>query len=153
MKVRVKEIMTRECKACDPSDSLASAAIRMWEADCGILPVIESGHVVGVITDRDICMALALKGCRPGESSVFEVMSGEVWSCAPETDVTVALALMGQRRVRRLPVLENGRLAGMLSINDVVNCAGENEALRQPILAALENLCAHRTLPAAPAVA
>lgn len=153
MKVRVKEIMTRECKACDPSDSLAAAAIRMWDADCGVLPVVESGHVVGVITDRDICMALALKGCRPGESAVFEVMSGEVWSCAPETDVAAALALMAKHRVRRLPVLENGRLAGMLSINDVVNCAGENEALRQPILTTFESLCAHRTLPAVPAMA
>jgi CBS domain-containing protein len=125
MKVLVKELMTRDCKACDPSDSLASAAMRMWDGDCGILPVIEAGKVVGVITDRDICMALALKGCRPNEQAVGEVMTAAVHTCSPQDDVVEALATMGRRRVRRLVVVEGGTLAGMLSMNDVVGCAGD----------------------------
>lgn len=149
MSVRVHELMTRECRACDASDSLGSAAIRMWEADCGILPVVEDGRVVAVITDRDICMALVLKGCRPDERNVAEVASGELFTCAPEEDLDEALATMGRKKVRRLPVLEKGRLVGMLSLNDVVTCAGENPTLREPILGALERICAHRTLPAA----
>lgn len=153
MNVKVNEVMTRECRACDPSDSLAAAALRMWEADCGILPVVDGGKVVAVITDRDICMALALKGCRPNERAVAEVASAGLWSCAPGDDVVAALSTMAHHRVRRLPVIEDGRLAGMLSMNDIVTCAGENEALRQPILSALEKICAHRTLPSVPAAA
>jgi len=153
MNVRVSEVMTRECKACDPSDSLAAAALRMWEADCGILPVVDGGKVVAVITDRDICMALALRGCRPNERTVAEVASAMLWSCAPGDDVVAALSTMAHHRVRRLPVLDEGRLAGMLSMNDIVTCAGENEAMRQPILSTLESICARRTLPSVPAAA
>ena len=148
MKVNVKDLMTTDVKACDPADSLASAAIRMWDGDCGILPVVDGGRVVGVITDRDISMSLALRAARPDERAVAEVSSGQLHSCSPEDDVLEALATMGRQRVRRLVVLDNGRLAGMLSMNDIVACAGENEALRKPILSAMEKICAHRTLPA-----
>lgn len=148
MRVQVKDLMTREVKSCDPDDSLASAAIRMWDNDCGILPVVDGGKVVGVITDRDICMSLALHGARPSERAVAEVTSGHLHGCSPEDDVVKALATMGKQRVRRLVVLEDGRLAGMLSMNDIVAYAGENEALRKPILAAMEQICAHRRLPA-----
>ncbi|MGE0639498.1 MAG: CBS domain-containing protein [Thermoanaerobaculia bacterium] len=149
MRVEVQELMTRNIRTCDRSESLASAAIRMWEADCGILPVVDDGRVVGVITDRDICMALVLEGVRATDRTVKEVSSGLLWSCAPNDDVVEALATMGRHRVRRLVVLEEGRLAGMLSMNDIVCCAGENTALRQPILATLESICAHRSLPVA----
>jgi CBS domain-containing protein len=149
MKVRVEELMTRECRACDPEESLATAALRMWDADCGILPVVEGGKVIGVLTDRDICMALALKGARPSERAVGEVSSRELWSCAPDDAVADVLAIMGRHRVRRLPVVEDGRLAGMLSLNDIVATASENAELRKPFLAALANICSHRNLPAA----
>jgi CBS domain-containing protein len=148
MNVEVKELMTREVKACDPSDNLATAAIRMWEGDCGILPIVDGGKVVGVITDRDICMALAFHDARPSERWVAEVSSGVVHGCAPGDDIVAALDTMGRQRVRRLVVLDEGRLVGLLSMNDIVECAGENEALRQPILDAIERICAHRSLPA-----
>jgi CBS domain-containing protein len=153
MNATVQEFMTHDVLACEPGDSLGLAAMRMWDADCGMLPVVGGGKVLGVITDRDICMALALHGARPGERLVAEVASGSVHGCTPQDDVTVALASMARHQVRRLVVLEDGRLAGVLSINDVIACAGENETLRQPILAALERICAHRSLPAPPALA
>jgi CBS domain-containing protein len=149
MNVLVEQLMTRSCRACDPDESLASAALRMWDADCGILPVVEGGKVIGVITDRDICMALALKGSRPNERAVGEVSSGTLWSCAPGDAVVDALATMGRHRVRRLPVVEGGRLVGMLSLNDVVATASESAELGRPFLAALSSICAHRDLPAA----
>ncbi len=149
MKVQVKQLMTAGVKACDPSDSLAAAAIRMWDGDCGILPVVDGGRVVGLITDRDICMALALTEARAGERAVSDVMSGAVYSCSPEDEVIEALGKMGRHKVRRLVVLEGERLAGMLSMNDIVSCLGEHEALRPAILLALERIGAHRTLPTA----
>ena len=147
MKVKVQELMTRECLACDPADSLATAALRMWEGDCGILPVVDHGRVVGVITDRDICMALTFMHRPASDCAVAEVASGELWSCAPGDDVVRALATMGRQRVRRLPVVEDGRLVGIIAINDLVACAGESPDLREPILTALESICAHRDLP------
>jgi CBS domain-containing protein len=153
MKTQVKELMTRDCRACDPSESLATAALRMWEADCGILPVVAGGRVRGAITDRDICMALALKDRRPSELAVGDVMSGELWTAEADDEVVAALATIARHKVRRLPVLEAGRLAGMLSMNDIVNCLGENPDLRQPILSTLESLSAHRTLPSVPEAA
>jgi CBS domain-containing protein len=147
MKVKVQDLMTRECLACDPADSLATAALRMWEGDCGVLPVVDRGRVVSMITDRDICMALAFLGRPACDCAVAEVASGELWSCAPGDDVVAALATMGHQGVRRLPVLDDGRLAGILAINDLVTCSGENPDLREPILTALERICAHRDLP------
>ena len=112
------------------AESLAAAALRMWETDCGALPIVDGAKVVGMITDRDISMALALKGCRADDCAVAEVASGDLYSCSPEDDVLEALAVMGRQQVHRLPVVEDGRLAGMLTMNDVVLCGGENERLR-----------------------
>lgn len=148
MRVTVQEIMTRDPKFCDPCDTLTAAARRMWDADCGILPIVQDGEVVGVITDRDICMALALTGeSRAHEREVAEVATRQLWTCSPQEEVTDALSTMARYRVRRLPVVEQGRLVGLLSVNDVIVCGGENHALRQPLLSALETICAHRSLP------
>ena len=105
MKVQVKELMTVDVRACDPCDSLAAAAIRMWSGDCGILPVVDGGRVVGVITDRDICMALALGEAGANERAVSDVMSGAIYGCSPEDEVIEALGKMGRKKVRRLVVL------------------------------------------------
>jgi signal-transduction protein with cAMP-binding, CBS, and nucleotidyltransferase domain len=149
MHVKVTEVMTRECAVCQPTDSLGEAAIRMWDNDCGMLPVVEDGVVSSVVTDRDICMGLALSGFRPDQCSVSLVASRHLFTCCPDDDLVEALATMGHKQVRRLPVVLDGRLVGILSLNDVLTCAGENESLRQPILEALESISAHRNLPVA----
>jgi len=155
--MKVKEIMTPDPVACSSRDNLATAAMRMWNRDCGVLPVVDHGRVQGVVTDRDICMALFLKGGRPSEITVAEVIHGKVHSCSPEDDVSGALALMRENGVRRLPVIEDGALRGMLSINDVVLTAGEAAAgdPQRPaypeLLATLQALCAHRPMATATA--
>jgi CBS domain-containing protein len=148
MRTQVKDMMTVAPATCRSDDDLAAAASRMWETDCGMLPVVDDGSLVGVITDRDICMGVALSGRRAPEIRVSEVASRGVWTCLPEDQVVDALAAMARHQVRRLPVLDNDRLVGVLAINDVVICAGEDPTLRQPILDALERICAHRSLPA-----
>ena len=80
--MKVKEIMTANAKACTPSNSLADAARLMWDNDCGILPVVtEGGKVIGLITDRDICMAAFTKGRNLSDIAVEDVISGTtfVW--------------------------------------------------------------------------
>ena len=117
----VEDLMTREVEACRPADSLADAAGVMWRRDCGAVPVVEGGAVAGIITDRDICMALATRRAYASEVSVGEVMSREVVSCTPEDDAEEALEVMRQRQLRRLPVVDgHGQLVGILSVADVL---------------------------------
>jgi CBS domain-containing protein len=126
--MKVKEVMKGNPKACSPTDSLADAAHFMWDYDCGIVPVVtDGGKVVGVVTDRDICMATAMKNRSPSNIALEDVLSGEVYSCTPDDDVIVALQTMRDRKVRRLPVLDDGCLTGMLSMNDIVRSAQDSK--------------------------
>jgi len=125
--MKVKEIMTANAKACTLTDNLADAARSMWHTDCGILPVVaEGGKVVGLITDRDICMAAAIQGRHLENIAIEDVTSGRVFSCKPDGDLQVALKTMQQNKVRRLPVVaDDGTLEGIVSINDIVVNAKE----------------------------
>jgi predicted transcriptional regulator len=98
------------------------AAELMWKANCGFLPVTESdGKVCGVITDRDICIALGTRNKVAGEVSVREVMSNKLYACSPEDEIHVALLSMREGRVRRLPVIDSDKKAvGVLSMDDVL---------------------------------
>ena len=109
-------------KAIWLTESLTDAARLMWENDCGVLPIIKDGRkVIGMITDRDICMAMAIRGQHPSAVSVEEVMTGQVYAVKPEDEVDQALQAMQEHKIRRLPVLNaEGELEGMLSMNDVV---------------------------------
>ena len=94
--MKVKEIMSANAKVCTLTDSLSSAASLMWENDCGILPVVaEGGKVVGLITDRDICMAANLNNRHLWNIAVEDVISGKVYACKPEDDVRSALKTRG----------------------------------------------------------
>jgi CBS domain-containing protein len=122
MSMKVREIMTRDVEACAGGTDLATAAGIMWRNDCGIVPVVEEPNrkVIGLITDRDICMACSTRNLRPSEITVEEVITGEVHACTETDDVKSVLRTMAERKVRRLPVLTNhGTLVGMLSISDV----------------------------------
>ncbi|OFW13983.1 MAG: hypothetical protein A3F70_08680 [Acidobacteria bacterium RIFCSPLOWO2_12_FULL_67_14] len=120
--MKVREIMTEAPLTCSPETSLAVAAHLMQEADYGTLPVLDArGMVVGIVTDRDICLALARTNRNAVNIAVHEVMTTKVVSARPGDEVRGALATMKVARVRRLPVRdESGRLQGMLSIEDIV---------------------------------
>ena len=123
--MKVREVMTQDAKGIWITESLADAAKAMWENDCGILPIFKDGRkVVGMITDRDICMATAIKDRNPSSISVEEVMSGAVYSAEPEEDLNQALTTMREHKIRSLPVLNlGGELAGILSLNDIFRMA------------------------------
>jgi CBS domain-containing protein len=119
--MKVKDLMTTDVKRCTPETNLAAAAKIMWEGDCGAVPVTdERDHVVGVITDRDICIAAATRPRTEGEIPVKDVLSKAAYTCQPSDDVRAALETMKTRKVRRLPVVEQGgRLVGIVSIHDI----------------------------------
>jgi len=147
--MKVKEIMHQEVHSCRPDTDLAMAAMQMWDGDFGVLPVVANGGtVVGMITDRDICMAAATKRCDPGEIRVEEVTTGQVYGCSPETEIHEALKIMQQRRVRRLPVMspDEGKLVGILSLNDVALKAqadAKADLSAQDVESTLKSICAH----------
>jgi CBS domain-containing protein len=125
--MKVAEVMTRNVQSCTPETNLAAAAMRMWDSDFGTLPVVDNdGKVIGMITDRDICIAAATKHQDIANIKVGDVPTGQVQSCTPETNVSDALKTFEQGRVRRLPVVdEHGNLKGVLSMNDIVLRAAE----------------------------
>jgi CBS domain-containing protein len=120
--MKVKDVMMETPYYCQPETNLGSATELMWNANCGFLPVVGGdGKVAGVITDRDICIALGTRGKLSGEITVGEVMVRKVFSCRPEEDIHRALEAMKDGRVRRLPVISaNGTLVGVVSMDDVV---------------------------------
>lgn len=149
--MKVKEIMTGDAKVCDLNASLADAAKTMWDNDCGMLPVLKDGkEIVGLITDRDICMAVAMRDRNPAGISVEEVITGAVYSVSPDDDVHQALETMQEHKVRRLPVVDlEGQLKGVLSMNDVTLHAEEQAGRKTPelsfsdVMKTYKVVCAH----------
>lgn len=120
--MKIHEIMSEPVVTCQPETTLAAAARMMREADYGTLPVVDAaGHVAGIITDRDICLALAGSARNPSRIAVHEVMTRRLVTVQTTDTIHTALATMKTARVRRLPVLDTfGHLKGILSIEDVV---------------------------------
>jgi CBS domain-containing protein len=155
--MKVKDVMNPDAKAIWITESLADAAKSMWVNDCGILPIIKDGRkVVGMISDRDICMGTAMKDSNPSGISVEEVMSGEVYEATPDEDVEKALQTMREHKVRRLPVINpEGELAGILSMNDIVLKAKDSKGNAQinyaDVVETYQAICQH-ALPITTAV-
>ena len=143
--MEVKDVMTKEPKTCTPDTTVAEAAHLMWEGDCGILPVVDDGELMGVVTDRDMYVALATRDALASQLRVGAVANRNVVTCEPDEDIHEALAKMKQARVRRLPVVGFGRtVVGILSMNDIVLTAGSNKAVRnQEVIETLQAICGH----------
>ena len=153
--MRVEQIMTRNVRTCRPGDSLSTAARIMWEGDCGCVPVVEEdedgARVVGMITDRDICMAGYTQGRLLSAIRVDSAMARQVRSCRPTDSIAEALNILQTQQVRRLPVVDNGdHLIGMLSLADAAREAvrehgrKEREVTDTRIGEVLEGICVPR---------
>lgn len=143
--MKIQDIMTRTVRTCGRSTNLADAAMIMWHNDCGVVPVVDpEGKVVGVITDRDICMATATRPLKAAEITVGDVMTGQLFTCRPEDSVRKALQTMAHHRVRRLAVVGgDGQLAGIVSMNDFAIHAGK-DLPATAIVDTLRSICTRR---------
>jgi CBS domain-containing protein len=128
--MNISQFMTKNVLTCHADDSLSRAAQLMWEHDCGCVPVVdEHGHVQGMITDRDICMAAFTQGKRLDEIPVASAMSREVLAASPGDDVDRVAELMSKRQVRRIPVVDGQhQLVGVLSLADLARALSDRKS-------------------------
>lgn len=150
--MKVRDVMTSDPTTCSPRESAAMALAHMWEDDCGIVPVVDDGRLVGIVTDRDLAMALLFEGARPTEIAIGTLPQNTIHTCSPEDDLLVALETMTEHRVRRLPVVEDGQLVGMVSLNDIaLESRASHGDFERPsygdVAKALRSICAHHKLP------
>jgi CBS-domain-containing membrane protein len=119
--MNVAQLMSRNVEFCRPEDTLADAAAKMWNGDIGCLPVVGGDErVVGIVTDRDLCMAAYTQGRPMQEVPVSVAMSRALYTCQPEDALIEAEETMRSNQVRRLPVLDaEGNLVGIISLADL----------------------------------
>jgi len=131
--MKVEDLMTRDVRTCRPEDDLAIAARIMWDYDCGCVPVIDGNRrVVGMITDRDVCMAAFTRGLPLHSITVAQAMSGIVQVCGPGDAITAAHATLRETQLRRLPVVaDDGTIVGILSVTDLARAAARQKATKR----------------------
>jgi len=112
--MKVRDLMTSEPATLSVDDTCAQAATKMREEDCGSIPITKEGRLVGIVTDRDITIRAVAAGKDPKTTKVSEIMSADPVTVGPDEDVDGASDIMAERQVRRLPVVEDGRLVGIL---------------------------------------
>ena len=123
--MNLKQIMTSPVISVEPDESVEVAARTLEHYNIGALPVCRSGRLYGVVTDRDLVIRCLAAGKDPSKTSVREVMTTRVISAKPDMDAAVAASLMARQKVRRLPVVENGLIRGMVSLGDLA-CTEQN---------------------------
>src|SRR5262245_5924517 len=128
--MNANDLMTREPRSVRTTDRLDAAARVLWEQDCGIVPVVDAANVlVGVVTDRDLCMASYTQGRPLNEIAVVGSLARQLLTCRHDDSLTNVLSAMQQAQVHRLPVVDaRGVLVGLVSINDVVRAAHQRPA-------------------------
>jgi len=136
----IADLMSRNVATCRDGDGLDVAARLMWDLDIGCVPVVDAGrHVVGILTDRDVCMATYTQGKAPQHIAAREAMAHEVYAVLPDDSLAEAEDIMRKRRVRRLPVIDlDGHLVGLISLDDLARESVRQQTRVQKDLTPLE---------------
>jgi CBS domain-containing protein len=125
--MKIKHVMTKDPTCCVPSDTAQRAARIMRDEDTGVVPIIEneqSRKVVGIVTDRDLCMNIVAEGRDPRTTQVHESMTTTVVGCSPQDSVDKATELMRENQIRRIPVIDDQhQLVGIVAMADIVSRA------------------------------
>jgi len=145
--MKVQDVMIHNVRFCNPDMNLAAVAEILWKAGCGTLPVVENNRVIGMITDRDISIALGTRNVRPSEAIVRDVSLPKLFYATAGEDIHIALQTMAAQKVRRLPVVDStGVLEGILCLDDIVLFAEEKGGLTYgDVVDTLKSICEHTT--------
>lgn len=131
--MNVADIMTSYVVTCDPEETLAEAAQKMESRDIGCCPVVEQDILVGVLTDRDIAVRSVAKGLDPNSRQVRDIMTLDIVTAEPSMSCEDACRLMSENQLRRLPVVENDRLIGIVSLADLAIDLEEEEMVAETL--------------------
>ncbi len=125
--MRVREIMTKDVATASLDSTLEDVASMMKEEDTGAIPVVDDGELAGIVTDRDIVIRCIAEGKDPSDTTVEEILTEELHTIEPDAVVEDAARIMSERQIRRLPVVEEGELVGVISLGDVAVNQGDTE--------------------------
>ncbi|HHV97079.1 MAG TPA: CBS domain-containing protein [Clostridiaceae bacterium] len=117
--MKVRDKMTKNIVSVTPDAAIVQVAQLMQKHNVGVIPVVEQGNLVGIVTDRDIVLRNIASGKDPKTTPVSSVMTTQVVAVTPDTDVNEVAYKMAENKVRRIPVVENNKLVGILSIGDI----------------------------------
>ena len=138
--MKIREVMTNRVVKIHPEESVSVAARTLQHYKIGALPVCGyDGALCGVVTDRDLVTRCVATGRSAGSTKVKDVMTGRVISVRPDMEASAAAHLMGREQVRRLPVIDDGKLCGVISVGDL---AGKEESSYEAA-EALEGICSN----------
>ncbi len=124
--MRIADIMTKDVQSVSASTDLQTVARHMRDLDVGVIPVVDGGQLLGIITDRDIVIRAIAAGTNPQQGTAGDHMSPDPSTVSPDDDVQRATEIMAREQIRRLLVVENGTLVGILSIGDVAVDTGRD---------------------------
>ncbi|HUA19531.1 MAG TPA: CBS domain-containing protein [Bryobacteraceae bacterium] len=144
--MKVRDVMVKDVKFCTPKTNLAEVAEIFWKAGVGALPVVEEGRVLGIVTDRDISIALGTRNAKAADVLVKDIVFPKVFYSQADDDIHVALGTLKAQKVRRLPVVdEKGALTGILCLDDIVLYAEEavGELTYADVVGAMQAICEH----------
>jgi CBS domain-containing protein len=132
--MQLRDVMTRDVKVIRPDAPIRDAARRMREIDVGPIPVCDGDRLVGLLTDRDITIRAVAEGRDPNTTCVRDVMTPDVACCFEDQDIEQAAALMEERQIRRLPVLNKAkRLVGIVSLGDLAMASPDVELIGETL--------------------
>jgi CBS domain-containing protein len=148
--MQIRKIMSTPPVTCREGDTLNRPAQLMWEHDCGVIPVTDGdGKLVGMITDRDICMAAYTQGRALPEIPVVDAMTTQVYSCRPDESIEAAEGLMRDNQIRRVPIVDDTRrLVGLVSLHDLARytaSVGETNGLNRDFVQTVAAICRPRS--------
>ncbi|MDQ3993896.1 MAG: CBS domain-containing protein [Actinomycetota bacterium] len=123
----IRDVMTSNPKTCEASTTVVDAAKVMAQEDVGPVPIVDGGRLVGIVTDRDLVVRVLAEGKDPSSTTVGDIASADLTTVTPDSDLQEALELMSASQVRRLPVVENGDLVGIVAQADVARAADEEQ--------------------------
>ncbi|NNE99858.1 MAG: CBS domain-containing protein [Pyrinomonadaceae bacterium] len=131
--MKVNNVMTKNVGFCRETDNLATAVGLMWQKDCGIVPILDTeDRVIGVITDRDVSIAVTTRNRAPSEISAAAMIIGKTITCSKNDSIKNVLKKMSKHQINRIPVVtKKGRLKGVISINDLLQMKKSKRFERQ----------------------
>jgi len=144
--MKVRDLMIQNVQSCEPQSNLAAVAEVLWTNSCGALPIVDAEmKLIGMITDRNVCIALGTRNCKASDLFAGDVVSSPTYFCCPNDTSQEVMHLMRIQQVRRVPVVEDGKLVGIVSLNDLVLRANKLGPITyDDVVSTMKAICEHR---------